>query len=273
MKVKLAQKYGFCFGVKRAIDIAQNTPNATTFGPLIHNEMEIQRLHRDYGVSLSNTLKEAQTYQNVIVRTHGITKEDLHTLKENGINVVDATCPFVTKPQNIVKKMSKEGYQLIIFGDKNHPEVQGVASYGEDVLIVANIDELMKCNIKRRLVLLSQTTKQSEQFGKIAAWLISKASEVRVFNTICNATFENQRAVLELSKEADIIIVVGGKNSSNTKQLLEIAKAQCVDSYLVENKEELEKEWFKHKKLCGITAGASTPDWIIESVKVEIEQI
>lgn len=273
MKVKLAQKYGFCFGVKRAIKIAETNRNATTFGPLIHNDREIQRLQKDFGVSLSETLQEAQGFKDVIVRTHGITKADLQSLEKQGVHIIDATCPFVTKPQNIVKKMSDDGYQIIIFGDRNHPEVKGVASYGEDVIIIAHKDEIASYKLRKKIALLSQTTKQTTLFAQIAAFLISQTKEVRVFNTICNATFENQDATLQLSKEVDVMIVIGGKNSSNTKQLLAIAKKHCTDSYLIEDKDELNKQWFCNKILCGITAGASTPDWVIESVKQEIEKI
>ncbi|RDU60704.1 4-hydroxy-3-methylbut-2-enyl diphosphate reductase [Helicobacter marmotae] len=273
MKVRLAQKYGFCFGVKRAIAIAENNAHATTFGPLIHNSREIERLQRDFDVSLSESLEQAQSSNKVIVRTHGITKEDLQTLKTRGIKIIDATCPFVTKPQNIVEQMSKEGYQIIIFGDSNHPEVKGVASYGENVVIVGNVSEAMDYKFKKKVAVVSQTTKQPEQFGKLVGLLASKVNELRVFNTICNATFENQRAVFELSKEVDIMIIVGGKNSSNTKQLLKIAQDHCVDSYLVEDQDELEEQWFMGKTICGLAAGASTPDWIIQSVHKRIEQI
>lgn len=273
MEVKLAKKYGFCFGVKRAIDIAEKNKHATTFGPLIHNAKEIERLQRDFDVSLSESLSQAQKFQSVIVRTHGITKSDLQTLQNQKIHIVDATCPFVTKPQNIVEKMSNEGYQIVIFGDSNHPEVMGVASYGEDVLIVGNVEELENVKFKKKVALVSQTTKQPKLFGEIAAFLASRVNECRVFNTICNATFDNQSAVDKLSREVDVMIVVGGKNSSNTKQLLKIAQKYCKDSYLVEDEKELQEEWFANKNLCGVTAGASTPDWIIQNVVAKIEQI
>lgn len=235
--------------------------------------MEIERLKKDFNVSLSESIDDTKDFKSVIVRTHGITKSDLATLKNQDANIIDATCPFVTKPQNIVANMSKDGYQIIIFGDSNHPEVKGVASYGEDVIIVASIEELESLAFKSKIALVSQTTKQPEQFGKIAAYLASRVSECRVFNTICNATFENQAAAHELSQEADIMVVVGGKNSSNTRQLLKIAKNYCKDSYLVEDESELDNAWFINKKLCGITAGASTPDWIIQRVQKKIEQI
>lgn len=272
MKVKLAKKYGFCFGVKRAIQIAESNQNATTFGPLIHNSREIERLERDFRVGLSENLEQAKESQRVIVRTHGITKSDLESLKKRKIEIVDATCPFVTKPQNIVAKMSNEGYQIIIFGDSKHPEVRGVASYGDEVYVVSELFEIDSIRLKKKVALISQTTKQAEQFAAIAANIVPRVNECRVFNTICNATFENQDAVHELSQEVDVLIVVGGKNSSNTKQLLEIAKKYCKDSYLVEDESEIDELWFKDKELCGITAGASTPDWIIERVKAKIEQ-
>ena len=273
MKVKFAKKYGFCFGVKRAIRIAERNQHATTFGPLIHNSREIERLQKDFDVSLSRSLEEAQKFKSVIVRTHGITKDDLQVLKEHHTHIIDATCPFVTKPQQIVEKMSQEGYQIIIFGDNSHPEVKGVASYGDDVAIIANIDELKHLTLKKKGALVSQTTKQPEHFGKIAALLVSLVNECRIFNTICSATFENQFAVDELSREADIMVIVGGKNSSNTKQLFKIAKEYCTDSYLIEDENEIDNTWFVGKELCGITAGASTPDWIISRVQEKIEQI
>lgn len=273
MEVRLAKKYGFCFGVKRAIKIAEESRHATTYGPLIHNGREIERLQRDYDVSLSENLEQAEGAKRVIVRTHGITKGDLARLKERGIEIVDATCPFVTKPQNIVEKMSNEGYQILIFGDRDHPEVKGVASYGRESIIISQASELEGVKLKKKIALISQTTKQPEQFAAIAAYLTPRVNECRVFNTICNATFENQGAALELSKEVDVLIVVGGKNSSNTKQLLKIAKEQCADSYLIEDESELDMSWFRGKRLCGITAGASTPDWIIENVVEKIRKI
>lgn len=273
VEVRLAKSYGFCFGVKRAIKIAERNKDSVTFGPLIHNNKEIERLKRDYGVGLSESLEKAQESKSVIVRTHGITKSDLKALQEKSIHIVDATCPFVTKPQNIVENMSKEGYQIIIFGDSNHPEVQGVASYGDSVIIVSGIDELKKAKLGKKVALISQTTKQPTKFGEIAGFLSERVSECRVFNTICNATFENQYAIDELSKSVDIMIIVGGKNSSNTKQLLNIARQSCENSYLVEDENDLDLAWFEGKSICGMSAGASTPDWIIERVKAKIEQI
>ncbi len=276
MKVKLASSYGFCFGVKRAINIAQNYKNSATMGPLIHNQNEIDRLKQDFNVGLYNNLTDVKPDDTVIIRTHGIPKDELKELKQKSQKVINATCPFVTTPQQIVKKMSEEEYSIVIFGDEMHPEVKGVKSYGKDlndVHVVLTPEDLDKINFKYdKIATVAQTTRKKEIYLEIVNALILKNKEVRVFNTICDATFENQDAARELSKEVDIMIVIGGKNSSNTKQLHYICVDNCKDSYLIENVNELDSSWFINKELCGITAGASTPDWIIQQVVNQIEK-
>ena len=276
MKVKLASSYGFCFGVKRAIKIAEEYKNSATMGPLIHNTNEIDRLKNDYNVGLYNSLDEVKDNDTIIIRTHGIPKFELKNLKAKDAKVINATCPFVTTPQQIVKKMSEEQYSIIIFGDKDHPEVLGVQSYAkdqDDVFVILEPSDLDNITFKySKIATIAQTTKKKEKYLEIVNSLILKNKEVRVFNTICDATFENQDAARELSKEVDIMIVIGGKNSSNTKQLLSIAQENCNDSYLLEDERELDASWFKNKELCGITAGASTPDWVIQKVVDQIEK-
>ena len=275
MKVKLASNYGFCFGVKRAIKIAEDYENSATMGPLIHNQDEINRLKNDFNVGLYNNLSDVKDHDTVIIRTHGIPKNDLKNLRALDAKIINATCPFVTTPQQIVKKMSSEGYSILIFGDSDHPEVKGVQSYAEnqnDVHIVLEPSDLQNIIFKNnKIATVAQTTKKKEKYLEIVNYLILKNKEVRVFNTICDATFENQDAARELSKEVDIMIVIGGKNSSNTKQLHSICLENCPNSYLIENENELESSWFLNKSLCGVTAGASTPDWIIQQVVDKIE--
>jgi 4-hydroxy-3-methylbut-2-enyl diphosphate reductase len=274
MEIKLAKSYGFCFGVKRAIQIAENSKDATTIGPLIHNNEEINRLKDNFNVITSNDITELGDAKKAIIRTHGIVKDDLAKLKKSDIELIDATCPFVTKPQQIVEEMSKNGYKIVIFGDVKHPEVKGVMSYAvNNPVVVMSVEDLKSKNISHKVAVISQTTRKVSEFQKIVSYLVKRIKEVRVFNTICNATFENQDAASELSQEADVMIVIGGKNSSNTKQLLTIAQENCKDSYLIENEKELHSEWFDGKKLCGITAGASTPDWIIEKIVATIREI
>ena len=273
MEIKLAKSYGFCFGVKRAIEIAEDSKNATTMGPLIHNREEINRLKENFSVTTAHDMSEIGDEKRVIIRTHGITKDDLEALKNSKKEIIDATCPFVTKPQDIVKQMSEDGYKILIFGDAEHPEVKGVRSYAKnDALVILDIDEILNVALGVKVAIVSQTTRKVSEFKKIVDFLVERVSEVRVFNTICNATFENQDAVRELSKESDVMVVIGGKNSSNTKQLFSISLDHCADSYLVENENEIQEEWFFDKKECGITAGASTPDWIIQKVISKIRE-
>lgn len=275
MKIKKAKSYGFCFGVKRAVEIAENSKNAVTLGPLIHNPLEINRLVKEKNVKYVNSIDEINDdIKRVIVRTHGISKDRYKKLTEKNIEVIDATCPFVKKPQEIVEEMSKEGYDIVIFGDKNHPEIEGVMSYGvhNRVFVVLSVEELKNVKLKEKVATVAQTTRKIDDYLKITDYLIKSHKEVRVFNTICNATFENQEAVRDLSQEADIVIIVGGKNSSNTKQLFNIAKENC-EAYLVESEDELKKEWFKDKKLCGISAGASTPEWLVEKIISNIKEL
>jgi 4-hydroxy-3-methylbut-2-en-1-yl diphosphate reductase len=276
MEVKLASSYGFCFGVKRAIEIAEKQKNSATMGPLIHNQKEINRLKIDFNVGLYENLEDVKQDDTIIIRTHGIPKNDLKELKQKDAKVINATCPFVTTPQQIVKKMSEEEYSIVIFGDSTHPEVKGVKSYAndqEDVHVILEASELDTIDFKYdKIATVAQTTRKKEKYLEIVNKLILKNKEVRVFNTICDATFENQDAARELSQEVDIMIVIGGKNSSNTKQLLSICE-ENTPSYLIEDESELNPSWFTNKKLCGVTAGASTPDWIIKNVVHKIKTL
>ena len=274
MKIKLAENYGFCFGVKRAIKIAEENKNASTYGPLIHNSKEIERLEKDFNVGLTDDYKTFKSGDKAIVRTHGIPKLELESLMENGVDVVDATCPYVTKPQQIAQEMSEAGYEVIIFGDEEHPEIKGVKSYAtHGARVVTSVEEIKKLKLKEKIAMVAQTTRKVDDYMAIVNYLIPKYKEVRVFNTICNATFENQVAIRDLSEEADVMIIIGGKNSSNTKQLFSIAKEYCRDSYHIEDENELDFSWFANKEVCGISAGASTPDWIIQNVIGAIEKM
>ena len=273
MKIELAENYGFCFGVKRAIKIAEENTNAATYGPLIHNSKEIARLDKDFNVGLVDDFTSFKKGEKAIVRTHGIVKEELAELHKRGIDVVDATCPFVTKPQEIAQEMSEAGYDVLIFGDEAHPEIRGVKSYATDgAKVITDVSELENLKLKEHIALIAQTTRKVEDYMAIANYLIPRHKEVRVFNTICNATFENQDAVRKIAQGADVMIVIGGKNSSNTKQLFNIAQENCNDSYHIEDETELEEFWFKNKDFCGISAGASTPDWIIQNVVNSIKK-
>lgn len=274
MKIELAESYGFCFGVKRAIKIAEDNRNSATYGPLIHNANEIDRLKNDFNVALSENLDTFKAGETAVIRTHGIPKQELTLLHERQVNVVDATCPYVTKPQQICEEMSSQGYDIVIFGDEAHPEIKGVKSYAKDnVYVVNSPDEIDALRLREKVATVAQTTRKVEEYQQIVGKLMATHKEVRVFNTICNATFDNQDAVRKLAQQADVMIVIGGKNSSNTKQLHSIAQEFCPESYHIESQEDLQPEWFSGKNFCGISAGASTPDWIINQVIEKIRSI
>ena len=272
MQIKLAENYGFCFGVKRAIKIAEENTNASTYGPLIHNSKEIERLEKDFKVGLTDDYRTFKKGDKAVIRTHGIPKNELEALHKNGVDVVDATCPYVTKPQQISQEMSEAGYDIVIFGDESHPEIKGVKSYAtHGAHVVSCADDLQNIKLSEKVALVAQTTRKVDEYMQVANHLIARHKEVRVFNTICNATFENQDAVKKLSKEADVMVIIGGKNSSNTKQLFSISQDNCKASYHIEDEKDLDCSWFQGKKLCGISAGASTPDWIIQNVVAAIK--
>jgi len=273
MKIELAENYGFCFGVKRAIKIAEDNTNAATYGPLIHNSKEIARLDRDYKVGLVEDFTTFKSGEKAIVRTHGIVKDELSSLHKSGVEVIDATCPYVTKPQEIAQEMSEAGYDVVIFGDEKHPEIKGVKSYAtHGAEVVTDIADVEKLKLKERVALIAQTTRKVEDYMAIATYLIPRHKEVRVFNTICNATFENQEAVNKIANKADVMIIIGGKNSSNTKELYSISHDKCANSYHIEDENDLDFSWFENKTFCGISAGASTPDWIIQNVINAIQE-
>ncbi len=239
-------------------------------GPLIHNQKEIDRLKNNYDISLHQNINEVKQNDTIIIRTHGITKDNIQQLKTKDADIINATCPYVTTLQNIVKNIDQNIYSVVIFGDKNHPEVQGAKSWAsnlDDIYVVLSADEFENITFKKdKIAIVAQTTRNKQNYLKIVNKLILKYKEVLVFNTICDATLQNQDATYELSKQTDIMLIIGGKNSSNTKQLFDIALSNCANSYLIEDEKELQDVWFENKKICGITAGASTPNWIINNI-------
>lgn len=276
MLIEKAKSYGFCFGVKRAVEIAENSPGSYTLGPLIHNPLEIERLEREFQVGVVEGIGEIdpKKVKRLIIRTHGIPKGELEYLRQLGVEIVDATCPFVKKPQEIVEEMSRSGYDIVIFGDSSHPEIRGVRSYSlhDRVFVVLKPEELEGVPLRDRVAVVAQTTRKVEEFLKIVDYLVRRGKEIRVFNTICNATFENQQAVRELAQRSDLMIIIGGKNSSNTRQLYTIAQSYT-EAHLVERPEELDPAWFEGKERCGVSAGASTPEWLVEEIIGEIRRV
>lgn len=272
-KVILAESAGFCFGVQRAVDQTTKIQKEYgkkiyTLGPLIHNNDVVKFLENNevFSISLDEITKLSKG-DAVIIRSHGVSKEVMDLLESKGLIIIDATCPFVTNIQKKVNKYSKEGYQIVILGDKDHPEVIGINGWCNNSAIITKDGEFHG-RIPNKVCVVSQTTEKEENWVNTIKNLSVITKELLAFNTICAATEVRQKGVLELSKTVDLMIIVGGKNSSNTTKLYQIAKTNCDRTIHIENSSELPKEIINDKTISkiGITAGASTPDWIINEV-------
>jgi 4-hydroxy-3-methylbut-2-enyl diphosphate reductase len=275
MEILVVESAGFCFGVKRAIDIAfalaeKNQKGIYTFGPIIHNPQVIEKL-RDKGVLTTEDVHKDDA-RAMIIRTHGIPLDLMEEASRAGYEIVDATCPFVKKAQHYAKLLSEEGYQVIILGDRDHPEVKGLVSYaGADVLVIGDKESLPE--LKRRVGIVVQTTQPVENLKRLMGRVMEKSKEMKVYNTICNSTAQRLAETERMAGSVDVMIVVGGRNSANTTQLANLCSSMPVRTYHIETAAELESEWFENIRRAGITAGASTPDWIIHDVREMIKDI
>jgi small subunit ribosomal protein S1 len=270
VKVTVASDAGFCYGVKRATKAAfEAAANAAgpvyTLGELIHNPQVVARL-AGMGVRAARDVTEVGAGK-VIIRSHGLPPEVLAALEEQGADILDLTCPTVKAVQQRAGALAEQGYEVVIIGDRDHPEVKAIAGYaGPAAVIVNSEEEAAAVKATGKIGVVMQTTHAAEACLRIAAVLLGKANEVRIFNTLCNATVKRQQAALELAGEVDAIVVVGGRNSANTGRLVEICRAAGAEVYHVETAEELRPEWFEDYEAVGVTAGTSTPEWIIEDV-------
>jgi len=268
MEIIVAKTAGFCFGVKRAVDMAFKTAKKKqkgvfTFGPIIHNPQVIEKL-KEEGILPTEDINTHEI-KDIIIRTHGVSFQIMNRISDAGFNIIDATCPFVKKAQRYAKLLREDGYQVIILGEREHPEVQGIMSYaGDDVIVVAAESALPK--IKHDVGIIVQTTQPVEALKKLFGKVIEQAKNVKVYNTICNSTALRLKETAAMAKKADIMLVVGGKNSANTTQLAKLCQSLSVPTHHIETAAELRAEWFNGIKKVGITAGASTPDWIIEDI-------
>lgn len=278
MRITVAKGAGFCFGVKRAIKIAfdvagKKESGVVTFGPIIHNPQVIERL-MTAGVSPVESVADIKTgkVKAVIVRTHGIPCETMTALTKKGVEIIDATCPFVKKAQQYAKLLKEEGYQVVILGDEHHPEVKGILSYaGKGALVVSSDGRLPE--LKHRVGIVVQTTQPVEALKRLLTSAVEQSREIKVYNTICNSTALRLKETETMARKVDVMIVVGGKNSANTTQLANLCRSHRVPTHHIETASEIRPEWLRGASDVGITAGASTPDWIISEVKATIKDI
>lgn len=279
MKVELASPSGFCFGVKRAIRLAfqaalnEKSRPIYSLGPLIHNPQTVEEL-KHKGVKVIESLKGIRK-GTLIIRSHGVHPSLLTEAKGAGLRIVDATCPLVKRVQDLAKILDKEGCSMIIIiGERDHHEVKALLGFaGDKALVIQSLEEAKQVKKAKKLGLLSQTTQSVNRFKEMVGELSSKAEEMRLFNTICEATRQRQEATLDLSQRVDLMLVLGGYESANTRRLAQISQETGTETHHLETAEEISLSWLEGKERVGITAGASTPDWIIKEVISKLEKI
>ncbi len=275
----IAENAGFCFGVKRAVDItvnynSNNQSKTYTFGPLIHNDDVVGRLE-EQGINKIDQkgIDKLDTSDALVIRSHGTSPEIIEQIEKSGAKIIDATCPYVSSIQKKAKKYYEQGYQIIIVGDPNHPEVVGINGWCSNTAIITRDGSELRA-LPDKVCVLSQTTEKQSNYEKTLEVVSRLSKDVVAFNTICSATKERQESADKVSRQVDRMVVIGGKHSSNTKKLFEICSANCKDTILVENSSQL-PEWSipeNRVEKVGITAGASTPDWVIQDVIEKLRQ-
>jgi 4-hydroxy-3-methylbut-2-enyl diphosphate reductase len=276
MKILVAKTAGFCFGVKRAVDIAfrvsrKKHEGVYTLGPIIHNPQVVEKL-KEKGIIPIKEIKGKKDIKALIIRTHGIPRNLSEEISCMGCEIIDATCPFVKKAQYYAKLLREEGYQVVILGEREHPEVKGLMSYASDDAIVVDGNRPLP-RLKSKVGIVVQTTQPLEALKRVLSHAIKYAKEIKVYNTICSSTALRLKETEDMARKVDVVLVVGGKNSANTTQLAKLCRSLSVATYHIETPSEIKDAWFKGAKKVGITAGASTPGWIIKEVEERIRNI
>jgi 4-hydroxy-3-methylbut-2-enyl diphosphate reductase len=268
-EIQIANAAGFCFGVKKAIQKAETMDRAFIFGSLIHNPQEVARL-ASLNKKIVHSLEDVED-NRVVITAHGLDINVIGQMKKRNLEIIDTTCPLVTKIYNEGHKLEAQGLQIVIIGDPKHVEVKGIASRMKNPIIIYHEEDIQTVPEGSRIGIVCQSTLLMEKFDRFVALLKARCAEVVTVNTICKPTKDRQTAAAALSKTMDIMIVIGGRNSSNTHKLADTCKMNLPnDTYHVETAQELDPKWFEGKNKVGITAGASTPDYLIEEVIAKI---
>lgn len=278
MEVIVADNAGFCFGVKRAIKMANDTIDQAAspvkaLGPLIHNPQVVGSFQRR-GLEVVADLDDIEPDSTVIIRSHGVGPEIKDAATRLGLRVVDTTCPFVTKAQQYARKLIDENYKVVMIGDAHHPEVVGVVAHaGNQVIVINTVAEAERLKFIPRMGVIFQTTHSIGHVQEMVGALLKRGKEVRVFNTLCGATTAMQKTAVELAPEVEAMVIVGGRQSANTAQLAEVCRRVNPQVFQVESAEEVREDWFAGMRRIGVSAGASTPDDVIAEVVERITQI
>ena len=275
MKVLVAEKCGFCPGVRNAINLAQKTlrekKDVSSLGHIIHNEDVVSRLSKD-GLKPVDSI-DAIDSGTVLIRSHGATLDQLEKIREKGLQIVDATCVLVKRVQKIAQQLHEEGYRVLIIGDKDHPEVKAVVGYTDGVEVVGSPEDLDKISNNKKLGVICQTTQSPDHFTEMIAAIARRGfSEMKVINTLCRETMERQQAAVKLCRQVDIMFVLGGLHSANTRKLAELCKNHNSQTYHLQNWAEFDKKLLCGKATAGVTAGASTPDEVIQEFVENLER-
>ncbi|UCD27359.1 MAG: 4-hydroxy-3-methylbut-2-enyl diphosphate reductase [Planctomycetota bacterium] len=276
MKVLRADKLGFCNGVERAIGLAENAlerkDKVYSFGPIIHNKEVVDRL-AEKGLSTVESLDQVHN-GTVLIRSHGVSPQVLAAIDQTDRELVDATCVLVRRAQDIVKQLHEEGYQVVMIGDANHPEVKSIIGYAPDVIVIDRPQDLDRLPKGAKLGVVVQTTHSQKQFGEMLGHIATRPfREIRAVNTLCLEVARRQEAALALCSRVDIMFVLGGHHSANTQELARLCRAQGVTTYHLENWGSFSREYVNGHKTAGITAGASTPPWVIDEFIKNLEAL
>jgi 4-hydroxy-3-methylbut-2-enyl diphosphate reductase len=277
LRVTVAEGAGFCFGVRRALKIAfeaarREQGSVVTLGPIIHNPQVVDRLEEE-GLRVIEDLS-GQRGGTLVVRSHGLPNRQLEEAGARGMEIVDATCPFVKQAQERAAQLEEEGHFVIVVGEEDHPEVLSITGgLKGPALVVDGTRPLPDLPEAPRYGVVSQTTQPKEHLAAVVEQLLERTRELKVFNTICDATFERQDSALDLARGVDVMLVVGGRNSANTRRLWELCRDAGCEAYQIETADELDPLWFNGKEAVGITGGASTPQWIIDQVVEAVESM
>jgi len=274
MKVLVAKKCGFCHGVRNAISMAEKVlaqgKEVYSLGSIIHNRDEVERLAKA-GLKTVEMVEEIRS-GTVIVRSHGAAPEQIAKLKEKGIDIVDATCVLVKRVQHIAEELEKDGYKVVIIGDENHPEVRAVMGCVKDAVVIADESDLHKVPEDARLGVVCQTTQSPDYFGEMLGAIGQCCfSELKVINTLCQEAIKRQESAVQLCRQVDVMFVLGGLKSANTQKLAELCKIVNSQTFHLQNWNELDKSTLSGKNIAGVTAGASTPEWIIDEFVKNLE--
>jgi 4-hydroxy-3-methylbut-2-enyl diphosphate reductase len=278
MEVLLADEYGFCFGVERAVEMVEEAlvegDTVRALGPLIHNDQEMSRLETQ-GVRTISEPVQIKRGETAVIRAHGVTPQVESELRAKASKVVDATCPFVTKVQKLASRAAAQNRHVVVVGNPSHPEMIGVFGYApEHSFVVNNAEEVAALPRLRNPLVVSQTTIKLQNFLDVAEAVKGKTDdEVQIVNTICSATRDRQDAARALAGEVDAFYVIGGRHSSNSRKLLAVCKEQCEKSFLIETEDEINTDDLRGVETVGVTAGASTPKWLIEKIIRRLEEI